>query len=380
LAADVPGTAGASSVAITEAQASGSFLKKRTKKLLFVDATPIDQRARQREKVFASFFKKKSLLPGIALTAFLAAAATALRLLPGLGHFSPLIIAIILGVLFHNLIGSPAAAMPGIGFTLRSLLRAGVVLLGLQLTLQNLVAVGAAGLGVIAATLCITFVATKLLGRALGVEHRLAELIAAGTAVCGASAIIATNTVTEGSDEDVAYAVASVTIFGTAAMFLYPLLPAVLHLSPRDFGLWAGASIHEVAQVVAASFQAGQQAGAFGTVAKLARVAMLAPLVLLLALRPRPATQGDRKKMQFPWFVLGFVALILVNSFVDIPQPARDVLKPATAWLLTMALAAMGLCTDLRRLRARGLRPLALAASAWAIVALTSLALVKAFT
>ncbi|HTZ69430.1 MAG TPA: putative sulfate exporter family transporter, partial [Acetobacteraceae bacterium] len=181
------------------------------------------------------------ILPGVALTALLAAAATALHRVPGLSHFSPLILAIILGALFHNLLRSPAAALPGIGFSLRRVLRLGVVLLGLQLTLQNIVTVGPAGLAVIVATLAITFVGTKLLGRAFGVERRLAELIAAGTAVCGASAVIATNTVTEGSDEDVAYAVACVTLFGTAAMFLYPALPAVLHLSPRAYGLWAGA-------------------------------------------------------------------------------------------------------------------------------------------
>lgn len=322
----------------------------------------------------------KQVLPGIALTAALAGVATGMRHIPGLEHFSPLIIAIFLGALLHNLLGSPAIAIPGIGFTLRTLLRAGVVLLGLQLTVQNLVQVGPAGLAVIVITLATTFVATKLLGRALGVERKLAELIAAGTAVCGASAVIATNTVTEGSDEDVAYAVACVTLFGTAAMFAYPLLAPVLHLSARAFGLWTGASIHEVAQVVAASFQAGPEAGAFGTVAKLARVAMLAPLVLILALRPRPADLGQRKKIQFPLFVIGFVVLIGVNSLIAIPAEARAFLTPATAWLLTMALAAMGLCTDVRRLHAKGLRPLALAAASWAVVGLTSLTLVKLFT
>ena len=319
-----------------------------------------------------------AVLPGVALTAALATGATALRRLPWLGHFSPLILAILLGAALHNLLGSPARALPGIGFSLRTLLRLGVVLLGLQLTVQNLVAVGGVGLAIIAATLVTTFVLTKMFGRWLGVDARLAELIAAGTAVCGASAIIATNTVTKGSDEDVAYAVACVTIFGTAAMFLYPLLPGLLHLPPRVFGLWAGASIHEVAQVVAAGFQAGPAAGAFGTVAKLARVAMLAPLVFTLALRQRG--DGERRgRVQFPWFVLGFVALIGVNSLAIIPQAVVKDMAPVTAFLLTMALAAMGLSTDVRRLAARGLRPMIVALLAWAVVASTSLGLIKAF-
>ncbi|HTZ70681.1 MAG TPA: putative sulfate exporter family transporter, partial [Acetobacteraceae bacterium] len=193
-------------------------------------------------------------------------------------------------------------------------------------------------------------------------------------------AVIATNTVTEGSDEDVAYAVACVTLFGTAAMFLYPALPAALHLSPRAYGLWAGASIHEVAQVVAAAFQAGPAAGGFGTIAKLARVALLAPLVLVLALRQRAGATGRRGRVQFPLFVLGFVALILVNSTGLVTPALRANVAPITSWLLTMALAAMGLSTDVRRLAARGVRPLALAACAWGIVALTSLGLVKLFT
>ena len=125
-------------------------------------------------------------------------------------------------------------------------------------------------------------------------------MIAAGTSICGASAVIATNTVTKAHDEDVAYAVACVTVFGSIAMFVYPLLPGLLHLDPHAFGLWSGASIHEIAQVVAAAFQDGQQAGEFGTIAKLSRVMMLAPVViglgLMAARRQRRASAHGRAR------------------------------------------------------------------------------------
>ena len=316
-------------------------------------------------------------LPGLLLTGGIAAVAFALRRLPGIGALSPLILAIVIGMALHNTLGTPAAARDGVGFALRRVLRLGIVLLGLQLTAQQVVAVGGRGIGVIVATLLATFVLTKWLGRLLGVERRLAELIAAGTAVCGASAVIATNTVTRGSDEDVAYAVACVTVFGSLSMLLYPLLPGALALTPHQFGLWAGASIHEIAQVVAAAFQNGVESGDFATVAKLSRVMLLAPLVLALGvLTPRRGEVGTRGRAPLPWFAFGFLALIAVNSLGVVPAAAKAYTTPATTFLLAMALAAMGMATDPRKLRAAGLRPLALGAASWLLVSGLSLALV----
>lgn len=322
-----------------------------------------------------------ALFPGMALAATLAAAAFALRALPGLGVFSPMILSILLGMAFHNLLGTPAQARPGVQFALRRVLRFAIILLGLQLTAQQVVAVGGTGVAIIAATLVGTFLVTKLMGRLLGVDRELAELIAAGTSICGASAVVAVNTVTRAKDEDVAYAVACVTIFGSIAMFTYPLLPALLHLSPRAFGLWTGASIHEIAQVVAASFQDGRDAGQFGTIAKLTRVSMLAPMVLALgfaAARRRKHTQGHgQSQAPMPWFVLGFIALVGLNSVFAIPAAFKAHAVIVTTFLLSLALAAMGLETDLRKLAARGLRPALLGAFSALFIATFSLGLIK---
>jgi uncharacterized integral membrane protein (TIGR00698 family) len=323
------------------------------------------------------------LVPGLLLIAMLAALGTALHTLPMVGIFSPLILSILLGMVFHNVIGTPQRARAGIAFSLRRILRLGIILLGLQITAAQVAAVGIGGIAIIAGGLVATMVFTKALGRWLGVDPKLAELIAAGTSICGASAVIATNTVTRARDEDVAYAVACVTIFGSAAMFLYPLAGAALQLSAHDYGLWSGASIHEIAQVVAAAFQRGAESGQFGTVAKLTRVMMLAPTILALGwiamrrgARHHPTAEGGRAAFPMPWFVFGFLALVGLNSVVSVDPSARVAIVALTNFLLAMALAAMGLGTDFRKLVAAGPRPLLLGAVASFFISGFSLGLV----
>ncbi|OAI26601.1 hypothetical protein A1351_14830 [Methylosinus sp. R-45379] len=320
------------------------------------------------------------MLPGVALTAAIAAAAYALRLLPAVGALSPMILAILLGVGLRNLFGAPAFAAPGVVFSLRKILRFAIALLGLQLSAAQIIDVGFTGLAIIAATLVATFCFTTRLGRWLGVEPELARLIAAGTSICGASAVVAANAITRARDEDVAYAIACVTVFGTLAMVSYPALADLARLGPRAYGLWAGASIHEVAQVIAASFQHGREAGDFGAVAKLSRVMLLAPTLLTLAFMAGRGARGAEKfSPPFPWFVIGFLALVGVSSIVAIPPDAKAAIATATTVLLSMALAAMGLETDIAALRAKGLRPLALGLAASVFVSGFSLALIEAF-
>src|SRR3984885_2445066 len=294
-----------------------------------------------------------AILPGLLLASAVAASAYGLRRLPAMATFSPMILAILIGIAFHNLVGSPAIARPGITFSLRRLLRIAIILLGLQLTITQVIEVGDRGIGIIATTLLATFAFTVWMGQLLGVDRKLAQLIAAGTSICGASAVIATNTVTNAHDEDVAYAVACVTVFGSVAMFVYPLLPGLLHLDPHAFGLWSGASIHEIAQVVAVAFQDGQKAGQFGTIVKLSRVMLLAPVVISLGLMARSTGKNDSAasastaRPPMPWFVLGFVALVGINSLITIPAGTKMWIAAVTTFLLSVALSAMGLETDI---------------------------------
>jgi uncharacterized integral membrane protein (TIGR00698 family) len=321
-----------------------------------------------------------AIAPGLLLASAIAVAANLLHMLPFLNLFNPIIMAILLGVAVQNLVGYPAWAKPGIGFAMRRVLRVAIILLGLQLTLAQVATLGFVGLGVIVLTVVATFAFTRWAGRMLGVDAKLAELIAAGTSICGASAVIATNTVTRAPDEDAIYAVACVTVFGTLAMFLFPLLPHVLHLDAQHYGLWAGSSIHEIAQVVAAAFQNSQDAGEYATITKLTRVVMLAPLVIGLSVLARGQLGADAApaaKPPMPWFVLGFLALMVVNSMVAIDPAVKAAVAQLTMFLLCVALAAMGLETDLRKLKAKGIRPLGLGLASWIFVAAVSFILVK---
>ena len=335
-----------------------------------------------------------SLGPGIALSGGIAAVAMALHAVPGPAAVSPMVLAFVIGIAASALFGIPPSTRPGVRFTAKSLLRIGVALLGLQLTVYQLADLGIATLIIVISVLIASFLFTKWVGRVLGVDAALTELLAAGTSICGASAVIATNAVTRAPDQDVGYAVASVSLFGTLSMVIYPLLFGVLHLDVRSYGLWAGASIHEVAQVVAAAFQVDLISGKVAVPVKLARVASLAPLVLILgALRFRRQNNAgngnldsgnrDAPRFQcrqiFPLFMLGFVILVAINSVITIPTSWHGWIVQVTTFLLTMSLAAIGLETSVRDLQRKGLRPMLLTGIASLFIAVLSLALIEVF-
>lgn len=319
-------------------------------------------------------------LPGIALAATVAAAAFAIKAagFPIIASFSPLMLAILIGMAVRNLWGRPEAARAGLAAALRTPLRLGIILLGLQVTLAEILAIGWTGLAILTFAVVATFTFTVWMGQQLGVPRGLTTLIAAGTSICGASAIVAANTVVRDEDESVAYALATVTLFGTIAMFGYPLLASGLPLGELAYGLWSGASVHEVAQVVAAGFARGETSGEFATVTKLARVLMLAPLVLLMGLwAHRLSNRHDSVsgRAPIPWFVFGFLGMVLLAGTDWIAADWRSSANLATQALLAFALAAVGLETDLRKLVAQGWRPLALGATATAFIAGTTLLL-----
>ncbi len=322
----------------------------------------------------------RQALPGLALAVGLAAGAMAVRRLPGLGAISPAILAVVLGMAARRVIGLQASLRPGLALSTRTLLRLAVVLLGLQIPLGQIAALGIGSLLAVMGGLFTCFFGTIWLGRRLGVDSRLTRLIATGTAVCGASAVVAANSVSRGSDEDVAYALATVTLFGTLAMLVVPALALLLGLDPELAGIWTGASIHEVAQVVGAATQLGSQATQTATIAKMARVLMLAPLVLAMLAherRRRGAPDAPEARLPVPWFVFGFLALAGVASLGVVPVAVAQTSGLVASFLLAAALAAMGFAVELRALRKKGLRPLLLALSSALLIAGTSYGLLQ---
>ncbi|MBB6470326.1 putative integral membrane protein (TIGR00698 family) [Aminobacter lissarensis] len=320
-------------------------------------------------------------IPGLVLVAVITASAYGLRHLPFLSALSPMISAIFVGMLFANTVGFSSEANAGVGMAGKKLLRLAVALLGLQLTFGQLAGIGVTGLALAVTALSLTFFFTVWMGRVLGIDRKLTLLLAAGTSVCGASAIAGANAVARADDEDVSYAVACITLFGTIAMFVLPLFQAILGLEPHDYGLWIGLSVHEVAQVVGAGFQGGELAGQTAVVAKLARVMMLAPLVVAIAVvAASPADDPSPRRTGIyvlPTFIVGFVLLTMLNSSGLVPEQVRAPIVSLTPVLLTAAMGALGLGTNFSKLRQRGFRPLVLSGLATLFIASVGLGLVS---
>ncbi len=318
----------------------------------------------------------RALLPGMALTACAVTASIGLATL--LPTINPLLLAIVLGVLARNLLALPASAEPGLAFAAKRLLRTGIVLLGLQLAVGDVLALGPGMILVVVAVVTVGILSTAAIGRALGISRGQRLLIACGFSICGAAAVAAAEGVIEAEDEEVVTAVALVVLFGTLMIPLLPFVAALLGLAPLTTGLWAGSSIHEVAQVVAVG--GGLGAGALGAavVVKLARVLLLAPVMVVLGLqrRRRAEAGADGAKLPpvMPLFVAGFIAMVVLRSFGVVPPAVLGVARPVQTALLAAAMFALGSGVRFTMFRCVGAKPFALAGIATLIVAAVGLA------
>ncbi|WP_436757287.1 putative sulfate exporter family transporter [Streptosporangium sp. V21-05] len=361
----------------------------------------------------------RALAPGLGAAAGAVVLATAAaRIVPGV---SAAVVAVVLGVALTNLGGLHRSLAPGLGFASRRVLRLAIVLLGLQIALPELLALGWRALAVVAAGTGVTFAATRWIGGRVGVSPRRSLLIATGVSVCGAAAVAAMHEVAEGDDDDVAAAVGVVVLYGSVSIVTLPLLAGALGLTPHQLGLWAGASVHEVAQVAAIGAAAGAGVLVSAVAVKLARVVLLAPIVALTSVslrraatsarrtktdrpgvsrpeagrtstgrpetsRPEagrsktgspetgsPSTDGPeagravRRPPVVPLFVAGFVAAVAARSLGLVPAEITRAVPDLTAVLLAAALFALGTGVDVPRL-ARGGRSLLLGGIATALI------------
>ena len=332
------------------------------------------------------------LLPGLVISAALAGAGMALGRIDWLqSHgFSALTLAIVLGMLLGNTVYPRIAAPcgPGVNFSKQNLLRLGVVLYGLRLTVQDIGHVGLAGVLTDTLVLSSTFALACLVGiKWLGMDRKTVMLIGAGSSICGAAAVMAAEPVVRARAEQVTVAVATVVVFGTLAIFLYPMLYDLnqhwqfISGGAEGFGIYAGSTIHEVAQVVAAARSVGSHAADTAVIAKMVRVMMLAPfLIMLSAWLARDEAKASAKeeaqqqrsqsvlpstpakaKLAVPWFAFAFVGVVLFNSLHLLPAPVVSIVTEIDTVLLAMAMAALGLSTHASAIRKAGIKPLLLA-------------------
>ncbi len=318
------------------------------------------------------------IVPGLLLSLALAEVSIQLKVATGIAALNPVVVALVAGIGLRAAFGLAPVLRPGTAFAVRPVLRAAIVLLGLQVTLGQLASVGAGALALAFMSVALTVPFTIWLGRVLKVDAALSRLIGTGTGICGASAIVAANQVSRGSQEDVAYALAVITLCGTASLILYPALAPLIGLDARAYGLWAGASIHEVVQAVGAAAAGGPISTEVGTITKLARVVLLAPAVLALGAWVRhstPAMDGADKRLKapMPWFAFGFLLMVVIASTHLLPPIAEQSSRQLVPLMLSASVAALGLNTDLAALRAKGFRPLLLGVGATVFVALVGL-------
>lgn len=318
-----------------------------------------------------------TIWPGLGLA--LAAALLALGINLLVPVLSALLLAILLGAGLGSTVGVPAACAPGTAVAAKRLLRIGIVLLGLQLSLTDIAGLGWGSAVVVVLVVAGGIVGTELIGRALGVKPALRLLIGCGFSICGAAAVAAVDDVIEDKDEeDAVTALALVVLFGTLMIGIVPVVGGLLGLDETTHGLWAGASIHEVAQVVAAAGIIGSAALKVGVIVKLARVLMLAPVIaginLVQRRRQRVGAGGTgRRPPIVPLFVAGFLAMAIVRTVGVLPPGVLDVLRLAQTVLLAAAMFALGTGVRLAELRAVGGRPVLLGAAATVWVAAIAL-------
>ena len=294
-------------------------------------------------------------------------------------------VAILLGVVIATISGSRMRGLdPGLQFASQRVLRLGIILLGARLSLAEVARIGVPSTIVIVAVMAVSFLVVLAVSRLVKVEGRLAVLIAVGTAVCGNTAIVATAPIIGARAREVAYAVATITLFGTIAIFLYPAIGHTLAVPQSSFGLWAGVAVNDTSQVVATSAAYGSQALDVATVVKLIRNALMAPLLFLIATwwtsreKDAAVSAGRGIRRAVPLFVLGFLALATLRTLGVIDAAEASTLDVAARALILVALAAVGMSIRVGELRETSWRPFAVGLSVALAVGLGSLAVILA--
>lgn len=259
-------------------------------------------------------------------------------------------------------------------------LQVGVVLLGAGLSLTQVAHTGLDSLPIMLGTLAVCFTAASVIGRALKIPRDLRILIGAGTGICGASAIAAVAPTIRAKAPDVAYAISTIFAFNIAAVLTFPLLGHLLGLSQHDFGLFAGTAVNDTSSVIATATIYGAAAAQYAVIVKLTRSLMIIPVTVYLGTRAARERQDHIPSLLHyvrlvPWFLIGFLALAGIHTLGGIPGSATHSLQWLTTALITLALAAIGMQTDVAALRRTGPRPLLLGFILWVTVAATSLIL-----
>ncbi len=298
------------------------------------------------------------------------------------------ILAIVLGLIFSGRVRLRQDCSPGIRFCSRKLLQAAIVLLGAGINLRQVGATGSDALLIILLVILCAYATAYSIGRLMKLPAKTVALIGTGTAICGGTAIAALAPIIGAEDDDITFAITTIFLYNVAAVILFPLAGYWLGMTDYTFGLWAGTAINDTSSVVAASYSFSFDAGVHGTIVKLARTTAMIPVALVYSLLPvlkrRPGSEPHRVTIQnllrtFPWFILFFLSTSLLNTAALIPAEVGVMLVRTSRFLILMALAAVGMNADLKKMRSTGIRPLLLGGITWLTVSLISMAAIALF-
>lgn len=283
---------------------------------------------------------------------------------------SPMIIGIILGMLYANSLRNnlPETWVPGIQFCSKRILRLGIILYGFRLTFQDVMAVGTAGIVIDCIVVTVTILGGVWLGRMLKMDRDTALLTSIGSGICGAAAVLGAESAIQTKPYKTAVAVATVVIFGTLSMFIYPIAyrSGILPLTPNEMGIYSGSTLHEVAHAVGAGNAMGGEIANVAIIVKMIRVMLLVPVLLILgwwvaAQRKKSGAEGQKGKIAIPWFAVGFLVVIAFNSLDLLPAALVDAINYIDTFMLTMAMAALGAETSIDKFKKAGAKPFVLA-------------------
>ena len=283
------------------------------------------------------------------------------------------VIAMFIGMILNGILKKTGLFASGLKFTSKKLLKFAIILLGLSLNIRTILSVGKMSLAVMVFTLLTCFGGGYFIGRALGLNWKLSNLISAGTGICGGSAIAAISTAIDADNDDVAYAMGATFLFDMAMIVLFPIMGQAMGMSDQAFGIWAGTAVNDTSSVVATGYAFSEAAGDFATMVKLTRTLAIIPTVIVFALiqlrikrKEALANSGSATELKanfrlakiFPWFILGFLAMAIVASVLTIPAEIVSGTKSTSKFLMVCALAAIGMNTSFSGLKKVGIRPM----------------------
>ncbi|MGN0754592.1 MAG: YeiH family protein [Aristaeellaceae bacterium] len=320
----------------------------------------------------ASLKRYASYLPGIGMAVIIAAVARLIEGLLPIHIIGAAVIAMFIGMGINALWQPTKTFKPGLTFTSKKLLKFAIILLGAGLSIGVILNVGKMSLMVMAFTLLTCFGGGYFIGKALGLNWKLSNLISAGTGICGGSAIAAIAPTIDAKDTDIAYAMSATFLFDMAMIILFPIMGRAMGLTDIAYGLWAGTAVNDTSSVVAAGFAFSEAAGDFATMVKLTRTLSIIPTVLVFALinvrikRREAQAAGSAAEIKanvsvkklFPWFIVGFLAMSALKNVGLIPDAVSDVLKDLSKFLMVAALAAIGLNTSFKEMSKSGIAPM----------------------